>query len=53
MDLRKNSGIVGGVGPHAELDLNRKISDHTRALTDQEHLPVVLASLSPLIRQPH
>lgn len=42
-------GIVGGVGPYAGLDLNRKIFDHTLAGTDQEHLPVILASLSPII----
>ncbi len=42
-------GIVGGVGPYAGLDLNRKIFDHTIAGTDQVHLPVLLASFSPII----
>ncbi len=40
----KRIGIVGGVGPHAGLDLTRKLFDHTRAETDQEHLPVMLYS---------
>ena len=42
-------GIVGGVGPYAGLDLNRKIFDHTIASSDQDHLPVILGSLSHLI----
>jgi aspartate racemase len=42
-------GIVGGVGPYAGLDLNRKIFDHTNASSDQDHLPVLLGSLSHLI----
>lgn len=37
-------GIVGGVGPHAGLDLTRKLFDQTRAEADQEHLPVMLYS---------
>ena len=37
-------GIVGGVGPHAGLDLTSKLFDHTRAEADQEHLPVMLYS---------
>ncbi|KPK50057.1 MAG: aspartate racemase [Planctomycetes bacterium SM23_25] len=37
-------GVVGGVGPHAGLDLARKIFDQTRAGSDQEHLPVALLS---------
>ena len=37
-------GIVGGVGPYAGLDLNKKIFDQTVATTDQEHLSVVLIS---------
>jgi aspartate racemase len=39
-------GIVGGIGPHAGIDLNRKIFDQTRASCDQEHLNVILLSLS-------
>ena len=34
-------GIVGGVGPYAGLDLERKIFEHTRAVTDQDHLSVI------------
>lgn len=42
-------GVVGGVGPYAGLDLNQKIFDHTIASSDQQHLPVILASFSHLI----
>jgi len=38
-------GIVGGIGPLAGADLFRKIIEHTLAKTDQEHLPVLLASI--------
>lgn len=38
-------GIVGGIGPLAGADLYRKIVENTAANTDQEHLPVLLASL--------
>ena len=38
-------GIVGGIGPLAGADLYRKIVEHTLAETDQEHLPVILASI--------
>ncbi len=38
-------GIVGGVGPYAGLDLNRKIFDNTLTNgTDQDHLEVLLFS---------
>lgn len=37
-------GIVGGVGPHAGLDLSRKVLEQTRATGDQEHLNMVLLS---------
>lgn len=40
----KRIGIVGGVGPYAGLDLTRKLFDHTKADTDQQHLPVMLYS---------
>ena len=39
-------GIVGGVGPYAGLDLNKKIFDQTEAKTDQDHLKVILFSAS-------
>lgn len=42
-------GVVGGVGPAAGLDLCAKITSQTLARTDQEHLPVILASLPALI----
>lgn len=38
-------GVIGGVGPEAGLDLVRKIIASTRATKDQEHLPVLMASL--------
>jgi len=46
MSVGKAIGIVGGVGPYAGLDLNRKIFDQTVAKTDQDHLQVVLISSS-------
>ncbi|ARA93221.1 aspartate racemase [Rhodothermaceae bacterium RA] len=41
-------GVIGGMGPYAGLHLTRKIFEHTRAQTDQEHLPVALLSLPNL-----
>jgi len=38
-------GIVGGIGPMAGADLYKKIVENTIANTDQEHLPVLLASI--------
>lgn len=38
-------GIVGGIGPLAGVDLYKKIVENTEALVDQDHLPVLLASL--------
>lgn len=38
-------GIVGGMGPYAGIDLAKKIHDQTEATTDQQHLPVILASM--------
>jgi aspartate racemase len=46
MSTRKVIGIVGGVGPYAGLDLNRKIFDQTIATSDQEHLKTILISSS-------
>jgi len=37
-------GIVGGVGPYAGLDLQRKILEQTIAARDQDHLPVISVS---------
>jgi aspartate racemase len=38
-------GIIGGMGPHAGLDLARKVIEETAANSDQEHLPMALLSL--------
>lgn len=38
-------GIVGGMGPHAGLDLVRKILDNTIASSDQEHVPISMLSI--------
>ncbi|MFN0035162.1 MAG: aspartate/glutamate racemase family protein [Saprospiraceae bacterium] len=38
-------GIVGGIGPMAGADLYKKIIENTVASTDQEHLPVLMASM--------
>lgn len=38
-------GILGGIGPMAGADLYKKIVENTVALIDQEHLPVLLASI--------
>ena len=37
-------GIVGGVGPYAGLDLQRKLLEQTVAAGDQDHLPVIAVS---------
>ena len=42
-------GIVGGMGPHAGVDLVNKIFNLTKANKDQDHLPVVMQSLPHLI----
>jgi aspartate racemase len=39
-------GIVGGIGPLAGADLYKQILENTDARTDQEHVPVMLASVS-------
>lgn len=39
------TGIIGGVGPYAGLDLLSRILSQTRAATDQDHLPLVHLSL--------
>lgn len=45
----KTIGIVGGVGPYAGLDLNRKVFEQTSADEDQGHLQVILISRSDAI----
>lgn len=37
-------GLVGGVGPYAGLDLQRKILEETIAARDQDHLPLISVS---------
>ncbi len=49
MSNSKIIGIVGGVGPFAGLDVNRKIFENTKAVTDQDHLEVYLLSCSQYI----
>jgi aspartate racemase len=46
MEQTKVIGVVGGVGPYAGIDLVKKIFDQTLATKDQDHLPVILFSLS-------
>jgi aspartate racemase len=47
--VRKIIGIVGGVGPFAGLDLNRKIFENTRCRREQDHLDVYLLSCASRI----
>jgi hypothetical protein len=35
-------GILGGMGPHATIDLFKKIIDHTSAGVDQEHVKIII-----------
>ncbi len=42
-------GIIGGMGPQAGLDLAAKVIAQTRAVTDQDHLPMALLSYGHLI----
>ena len=44
MKKKKTIGIIGGMGPLATVDLFRKITLHTRASCDQEHLRVLIDS---------
>lgn len=42
--MKKNIGIVGGVGPYAGIDINKKILENTNADTDQKNVDVFLVS---------
>jgi aspartate racemase len=42
-------GIVGGVGPYAGLDLAKNVFDNTLAQSDQDHLDLIMLSLSRTI----
>lgn len=44
MDNVETIGIVGGVGPFAGLDLQRKILEETAVSRDQDHLPLISVS---------
>ena len=41
---KKTIGIIGGMGPLATADLFEKITLHTRAQKDQDHLRVLIDS---------
>ncbi|HBR2129137.1 TPA: aspartate/glutamate racemase family protein [Klebsiella variicola] len=43
--MKKVIGILGGMGPGATVDAFSKLVSHTPARKDQEHIPVVIASL--------
>lgn len=38
-------GVIGGIGPHASLDLIHKVMSNTDANGDLEHIPIVLQSI--------
>jgi aspartate racemase len=38
-DDKKMIGVIGGMGPHAGIDLVQKIFNQTKAASDQDHLP--------------
>lgn len=42
--MKKTIGIIGGMGPLATVDLFEKITLHTRAARDQDHLHVLIDS---------
>ena len=46
---RKAIGIVGGMGPYAGMDLERKVFDCVEAKNDQEYPDVFMISASRLI----
>ncbi|MEQ9659939.1 MAG: hypothetical protein RLO00_17505, partial [Fulvivirga sp.] len=43
-------GIVGGMGPQAGVTLHEAIVRHTSAITDQEHLSVILMTFPRAIQ---
>ena len=50
--LTKNKlaiGIVGGLGPYAGMDLERKVFDNIEARSDQDYPDVIMISASRLI----
>ena len=42
--MAKTLGILGGLGPAASVYFYRLITEHTKALRDQDHLDIVLMS---------
>ena len=40
----KTLGIIGGMGPQATIDLYQKITNHTAASRDQDHLHILIDS---------
>ena len=42
--MKKTIGIIGGMGPMATVDLYEKITAHTLANTDQEHIHILIDS---------
>ncbi len=42
-------GVIGGIGPHASLDLVHKIMNNTEASKDEDHIPIILQSIPNLI----
>ncbi len=49
MKKRPLIGIVGGMGPSASFDCAEKIIDQTKAVKDQDHVPLVVLSCPHLI----
>ena len=43
------TGVIGGMGPYAGLDLIKKIFDLSTAASDQEHIPLMMISCPHLI----
>ena len=42
---KKMIGVIGGMGPHAGIDLVQKIFNQTKAASDQDHLPIAMLSI--------
>jgi aspartate racemase len=43
--MKRTLGILGGMGPLATVDFMRKVIDLTPATRDQDHIPMVVASI--------
>ncbi|WED24829.1 amino acid racemase [Vibrio sp. JC009] len=42
--MNKKLGILGGMGPMATIDFARRILDKSPALSDQEHIPMIISN---------